>query len=121
MPAYSRGKGKDGYRRDLEELRRRGSRERPDPSPSYEAEIEERAIRRRAEAWTRIATHFAEQGDREAFEAIRDYVADHYDYRPDPGSGSRPDPGPGPEKAPVPQGTPAPTNRQRPRDQGRER
>ncbi len=83
-PAYSRGNGKHGFRRDLEELRRRGTRERPDPSPSYEAETEERAIRRRAEAWTRIAAHYAADGDREAAEAIRDYVADHYDHHPSP-------------------------------------
>ena len=81
-PAYSRGKGKDGYRRDLEELGRRGTRERPDPSPNYEAEIEERAIRRRAAAWTRIAAHYTEAGDREAADAIRDYVADHFDQPP---------------------------------------
>ena len=104
-PAYSRGKAKDGYRRDLEELRRRGTRERPDPSPSYEGEIEERAIRRRAAAWTRIAAHYTEAGDREAAEAIGDYVADHYDHHPAPGS----DQAPGPD------------NRKRPRDQGRER
>lgn len=83
-PAYSRGKGKQGYRRDLEELARRGKRERPSPSPSYEAETEERAIRRRAEAWTRIAEHYAAAGDREAADSIRDYVAEHYDYRPEP-------------------------------------
>ncbi len=78
-PAYSRGKGRDGYRRDLEELRRRGTRERPDPSPSHDSAVEERAIRRRAEAWTRIAAHYAAAGDREAAEAIRDYLADHFD------------------------------------------
>ena len=78
-PAYSRGKGKDGYRRDLEELRRRGTRERPDPSPSHDSAVEERAIRRRAEAWTRIAAHYAAAGDREAADAIRDYLADHFD------------------------------------------
>jgi hypothetical protein len=90
-PAYSRGKGKDGYRRDLDELRRRGTRERSDPSPTYDGEVEERAIRRRAEAWTRIADHYAETGDREAAEAIRDFVADHYDHRPvtDPVPGNR--------------------------------
>ena len=94
-PAYSRGKGKDGYRRDLEELRRRGTRQRPDPSPTFDAEIEEHAIRRRAEAWTRIADHYAAVGDHEAADAIRAYVADHYDYRPHedqtrPGSAPRP-------------------------------
>jgi hypothetical protein len=104
-PAYSRGKGKDGYRRDLEELRRRGTRERPDPSPNYEAEIEERAIRRRAAAWTRIAAHYTEAGDREAADAIRDYVADRYDHHPAPGSDQ----------------APAPVNRKGPRDPGRER
>jgi hypothetical protein len=81
LPAYSRGKGKEGYRRDLHELSRRGTREGPSPSPSYEAETEARAIRRRAEAWTRIADHYAAHQDHEAANAIRDYVADHYDVR----------------------------------------
>jgi len=126
-PAYSRGKGKDGYRRDLEELGRRGARERPDPSPSFDAEIEERAIRRRAEAWIRIADHYAESGDREAADAIRDYVADRFDYRPEPKAD--PAPGPAPNSAPrsaatpapVPEPTPDPTRRNRPRGDGRER
>jgi hypothetical protein len=78
-PAYSRGKGKDGYRRDLEELRRRGTRERPDPSLSHDSAVEEGAIRRRAQAWSRIAAHYAAAGDREAAETIRDYLADHFD------------------------------------------
>jgi hypothetical protein len=120
-PAYTRGKGKDGYRRDLEELRRRGARERPDPSPSFDAEIEERAIRRRAEAWTRIAGHYAAAGDHEATDAIRDYVADHFDYRPE----TEPKTDRGSDQAPrpdvVPALAPAPTRRKRPRDDGRER
>jgi hypothetical protein len=118
-PAYSRGKGKDGYRRDLEELRRRGTRQRPNPSPTFDAEIEEHAIRRRAEAWTRIAEHYAAMGDQEAADAIRDYVADHYDYRPHED-----------EAQPRPVATQTPTEtsaqstrprRRRPRDDGRER
>ncbi|AGA92375.1 hypothetical protein Thimo_3723 (plasmid) [Thioflavicoccus mobilis 8321] len=112
-PAYSRGKGKDGYRRDLEELGRRGTRERPSPSPSYEAETEERAIRRRAEAWTRIADHYAAAGDQEAADAIRDYVADHYDYRPEPGAAQ--------DQAQAPTPEPPTRRRKRPRDQDRER
>jgi hypothetical protein len=112
-PAYSRGKGRDGYRRDLEELRRRGTRERPSPSPSYEAETEERAIRRRAEAWTRIADHYAAAGDQEAADAIRDYVADHYDYRLKPGASQ--------ERAQAPTPDSSADRRKRPRDQGRER
>lgn len=120
-PAYTRGQGKNGYRRDLEELRRRGARERPDPSPSFDAEIEERAIRRRAEAWTRIADHYAEAGDREAAGAIRDYVADHFDYRPE----TEPKTDPAPDQAPRPDATPAPVpepiRRKRPRGDGRER
>lgn len=103
-PAYTRGRGKDGYRRDLEELKQRGTRERPDPSPSFEAEIEERAIRRRAAAWTRIAAHYTETGDREAADAIRDYVADHFDYRPE----AEPRFDPGPDQAPRPEAAPAP-------------
>jgi len=112
-PAYSRGKGKDGYRRDLEELSRRGTRERPSPSPSYEAETEERAIRRRAEAWSRIADHYAGAGDQEAADAIRDYVADHYDYRPEPGAAQ--------EQAQAPTPEPPARRRKRPRDEDRER
>lgn len=104
-PAFSRGKGKDGFRRDLEELRRRGTRERPDPSPSFDAEIEGRAIQRRAEAWTRIAAHYAADGDREAADAIRDYVADRYDHHPVPDSGQ----------------VPAPIDNKRRHAQGRER
>lgn len=120
-PAYTRGKGKDGYRRDLEELGRRGTRERPDPSPSFDAEIEERAIRRRAEAWTRIADHYAAGGDHETAGAIRDYVADHFDYRPE----AEPKTDPAPDQAPRPDATPAPvpepTRRKRPRGDVRER
>ena len=112
-PAYSRGKGKDGYRRDLEELSRRGTRERLSPSPSYEAETEERAIRRRAEAWSRIADHYAAAGDQEAADAIRDYVADHYDHHPEPGAAQ--------EQAQTPTPEPPTRHRKRPRDQGRER
>jgi hypothetical protein len=124
-PAYTRGKGKDGYRRDLEELRRRGTRERPNPSPSFDAEIEERAIRRRAEAWTRIADYYAAGGDHEAADAIRDYVADHFDYRPEaePQIGPRTDSGPA--RTPRPDATqapvPAPRRPKRPRGDGRER
>jgi len=126
-PAYSRGKGKDGYRRDLEELRRRGTRQRPDPSPTFDAEIEEHAIRRRAEAWTRIAEHYAALGDQEAAEAIRDYVADHYDYRPHADE-SRPKPAAAPKPAEAnaqstsPSAGPSTNGRhRRPRDDGRER
>ena len=104
-PAYSRGNGKDGFRRDLEELRQRGTRERPVPSPSFEAETEERAIRRRAEAWTRIAEYYAAQGDFEAADAIRDFVADRYDHHATPDA----------EQAP------APISKKRRRAQGRER
>jgi len=108
-PAYSRGNGKHGFRRDLEELRRRGTRERPDASPSFDAETEERAIRRRAEAWTRIAAHYAADGDREAAQAIRDFVADRYDHHPVPAS----------EQATGQ--APAPINRKRRRAEGRKR
>ncbi len=124
-PAYTRGKGKDGYRRDLDELGRRGTRERPNPSPSFDAEIEERAIRRRAEAWTRIADHFAETGDREAADAIRDYVADHFDYRPETVPRTEPTTDPGPARTPRPDAPPAPVpvprRPKRPRGDGRER
>jgi hypothetical protein len=112
-PAYSRGKGKDSYRRDLEELSRRGTRERPSPSQSYEVETEERAIRRRAEAWTRIADHYAALQDQEVATAIRDYVADHYDVRPDSGARQAPDQSLTP--------TPLPKQRKRTGHQERER
>lgn len=112
-PAYSRGKGKQGYRRDLEELARHGKRERPSPSPSYEAETEERAIRRRAEAWTRIAEHYAAAGDREAADSIRDYVAEHYDYRPEPSTAQA--------QAQVQTPEASTRRRKRSRDQDRER
>jgi hypothetical protein len=78
-PSYSRGQGKQGYRRDLDELTRRSTRQRPDGSPTYDAEIEHNAIQKRADAWTRIAEHYAAAGDHEAAQTIRDYVADHYD------------------------------------------
>ena len=32
------------------------------------------------------ADHYAGAGDQEAADAIRDYVADHYDHRPEPGA-----------------------------------
>ena len=112
-PAYSRGNGKHGFRRDLEELGRRGTRERPNPSPSFEAETEERAIRRRAEAWTRIADHYAAAGDQEAADVIRDYVADHYDYQSELSAHQ--------EQAKAPRPEPPAKRRKPPRDQGRER
>ncbi len=83
-PAYSRGREKGNYRRDLAELEQRGIRQRPDPSPSHDADLEARAIEQRAEAWIRLAAHYAALGDREAETAIRAYVADHYDYHPTP-------------------------------------
>jgi len=54
---------------------------------------------------TRIAAHYTEADDREAADAIRDFVADRYDQHPAPGS----------------EPAPAPDKRKRSRDQGRER
>lgn len=82
-PAYSRGRGKGGYRRDLHEAGKRGTRRRPDPSPSYDADTEAGAIQKRAAAWSRIGDHYARAGDQEAAQAIREYVADRFDYHPD--------------------------------------
>jgi len=85
-PAYSRGRGKGGYRRDLEEAGKRGTRRRPPRSPSYDADTESAAIQKRAAAWSRIGDHYAKAGDRDAAQAIRDYVADRFDHHPAPGS-----------------------------------
>jgi len=79
-PAYSRGRGKTGYRRDLHETGKRETRRRPARSPTYDAEAEGAAIQRRAEAWSRIGDHYAAVGDAEAAHAIREYVADHFDH-----------------------------------------
>lgn len=79
-PAYSRGRGKGSYRRDLHEAGKRGTRRRPDPSPSYDADMEAGAIQKRAAAWSRIGDHYARAGDKEAAQAIREYVADRFDY-----------------------------------------
>jgi len=83
-PAYSRGRAKQGFRRDLEELKQRGTRRYPDSSPTFDAEIEEKAIQQRADAWSRIAAHYAQEGDRETAGAIHDYLAEHYDIHPAP-------------------------------------
>ena len=83
-PAYSRGRGKQGFRRDLEELKQRGTRRYPDASPTFDAELEEKAIKQRADAWSRIAAHYAQEGDRETAGAIREYLAEHYDIHPAP-------------------------------------
>lgn len=84
-PAYSRGRGKVGYRRDLEEAGKRGTRRRPARSPSYDADTESAAIQKRAEAWSRIGDHYAKAGDRDAAQAIREYVADRFDQHQAPG------------------------------------
>jgi hypothetical protein len=84
-PAYSRGKGKGGYRRGLDEAAKRGSKRRPDRSPTYDAEAEAGAIERRADAWQRIGEHYVAAGDREAADAIRGFVAERFDrHQPPP-------------------------------------
>lgn len=84
-PAYSRGRGKGGYRRDLEEAGKRGTRRRPARSPSYDADTEAAAIQQRAAAWSRIGGHYEKAGDHEAAQAIREYVGDRFDHHPAPG------------------------------------
>jgi len=115
-PTYSRGRGKGGYRRDLKETGERGTRRRPERSPTFDGEVEGRAIQRRAEAWTRLAGHYAQAGDQEAAAAIRDYVADRYDHRPEAPAPKAPEPTVAPT-APRPPRQP----RTRDRDHDRER
>ena len=89
-PAYSRGRGKGGYRRDLDEIGKRGALRRSGQSATYDAETEGAAIERRAAAWSRIGEHYAQAGDAEAAAAIREYVADRFDYRPAPTAPAQP-------------------------------
>ena len=77
-PSYSRGKPKAGYRRDLSEAEKRGTRRVPRPAPTYDAEKEKEAIEKRRKAWTRIAAHYGGEGDTEVSEGIASYVADNY-------------------------------------------
>jgi len=79
-PAYSRGRGKGSYRRDKDETLKRGTNRRPERSPTYDADAEAGAIQKRAAAWSRIGDHYARAGDREAADAINEYVADRFDY-----------------------------------------
>lgn len=112
-PTYSRGRGKGGYRRDLEETRERGTRRRPECSPSYDADVEAKAITQRAEAWIRLSDHYAGSGDKDTASAIREYVADRYDYHPEALEPKKP------EAAPTPR--PTKPARSRERDNDRER
>ena len=81
-PAYSRGKGKSGYKRDLKELSKRGTRRTPERSQTFSAEIEAGAIQKRAQAWSRIGEHYAKAGDREAADAINEYLREQFDHHP---------------------------------------
>ncbi|MGB5830466.1 MAG: relaxase/mobilization nuclease domain-containing protein [Thiohalocapsa sp.] len=83
-PSYSRGKPKAGYRRDLAETEKRGTRRVPRPAPTYDAEKEKDAIEKRAQAWTRIATHYRESGEVAAAEQISGFVADSFSGREAP-------------------------------------
>jgi len=83
-PSYSRGKPKAGYRRDLAEAGKRGTRRVPRPAPTYDAEKEKDAIEKRAQAWTRIAKHYREAGDEAAAEQISGFVADSFSGREAP-------------------------------------
>jgi hypothetical protein len=108
-PAYSRGKGKGGYRRDMKEASKRGTKRRPDPSPSYDAEAEAGAIQKRAQAWSRIGEHYAKAGDIEAADAITDYLREQFDHHPAPA--------PAPTKAQEqPKPIPTPTIPERPKE-----
>ena len=77
-PAYTRGKKKQGYRRDLREVEKRGTRRTPRPAPSYDPAKEQAAIEKRRQAWTRIAAHYSQEGDPEVSEGIAAYVAANY-------------------------------------------
>jgi len=83
-PAYSRGKAKSGYRRDVKELSKRGTKRRPDRSPTFSAETEAGAIQKRAEAWSRIGEHYANAGDIEAADAIKAFLREQFDHHPAP-------------------------------------
>jgi len=90
-PAYTRGKKKQGYRRDLAEVEKRGTRRAPRPAPSYDQAKEQGAIAERRQAWTRIAAHYSQAGDPELSEGITAFVAAHYsgqkspEHSPEPG------------------------------------
>lgn len=51
------------------------------PASTYDAVKEEEAIEKRAQALTRIGTHYGEIGDAEVAEGITAYVAEHYSNR----------------------------------------
>jgi hypothetical protein len=77
-PAYTRGKKKQSYRRDLAEVEKRGTRRTARPAPSYDQEKEQAAIAERRQAWTRIAAQYGEAGDTDVSEGIASYVAQNY-------------------------------------------
>ena len=77
-PSYSQGKPKTGYRRDLAELSKRGTRRVPRPAPTYDRAKEDAAIEERRHAWDRIRAHYDEVGDGELAEAIDAFVAEHF-------------------------------------------
>lgn len=83
-PAYTRARGKEDVRKGVVEAERRGTRTRPERArgPKYDAEVEAGAIQKRAAAWSRIGDHYQAAGDQEAAEAIKVYLADHFDYHP---------------------------------------
>jgi type IV secretory pathway VirD2 relaxase len=83
-PSYTQGKKKQGYRRDHAELAKRGTRRVPRPAPSYEAAKEEAAIKKREQAWTRIAAHYSEGGDAELADQISSFVAERFSGRKAP-------------------------------------
>jgi hypothetical protein len=77
-PSYSRGKPKSDYRRDLEELDKRGTRRVPRPAPTYDGAKEAAAIEERRRAWTRIGAHYGEAGEADLAKGIAAYVAEHF-------------------------------------------
>ena len=91
-PSYSQGRCKSGYRRDLAELGKRGTRRVARPAPTYDRAKEDAAIEARRQAWTRIGAHYGEAGDAELANGISTYVAEQF-----AGSKMR-------ERAPAPRG-----------------
>jgi len=91
-PSYSQGKRKSGYRRDLAELGKRGTRRVARPAPTYDAGKEDAAIAERRQAWNRIGAHYRETGETDLADGIAAYVSQHFDGRH------------GPERTPSPRG-----------------
>jgi hypothetical protein len=77
-PSYSQGKRKGGYRRDLKELEKRGTRRVPRPAATYDRRKESSAIEERHQAWNRIEAHYRDAGDVDLAERIAEHVAANF-------------------------------------------